>query len=73
MNTATFNIFFGQALRASKGLLQHDCLCPREPGSRACELSGLATDHFRAGNRNFGFEKHKVKVLTVAQCAYILT
>jgi len=37
------------------------------------QAPGSATDHFRAGSRNFSFEKHKVKVLTVAQCAYILT
>jgi hypothetical protein len=73
MNTATLNISFGQPLRAPQALLQHDCLCRQEPGIRALEPPGLATDHFRAGSRNCGFEKYKVKVLTVAQCPYILT
>jgi hypothetical protein len=73
MNTVTCNIFFGQALRAPNF---SSSSIASAGGYRVVEYAnppGSATDHFRVGSCNCGFEKHKVKVLTVAQCAYILT
>jgi len=73
MNTATFNIFFGQAVRAPKLSSSTIASAGGNRVVEAREPAGLATDHFRAESRNCGFDKYKVKVLTVAQCIYILT
>jgi hypothetical protein len=73
MNSVTFNIFFGHALRAPNFSSNSTASARGKPGSRVRETPGSATDHFRVWSHKRGFEKHKVKVLTVAQCAYILT
>lgn len=72
MSTATFNIFFGQALRAPK---LSSSTIDSAGGNRVVEHANFPNwrRSFRAKTRHCGFEKYKVKVLTVAQCPYILT